>query len=271
MKIAVIWWFDKASWVYDKWRDGLRGAIDIIGKKHKVAWYLDKTMPDPEDNYDFILLWDDSNSEFFEHIGKFSSKKGLCLTTMPQNFDNLRKLDIVFAESQPVYDVLRANGIPVIKAFGTDTDFFKPTKQKKDIEYFYPATFSPWKRQRDIAYLGNKLLCVGTLQPDGIEDYEVCKREGVMIEEGYFPVKHIKDYYDRAENVIIPAVHGSERTVLESMSMNILPTVVHPDVNKKAYSYIREFKDSKFKTPREFILDRYSSKVYAKQLLKGIL
>src|SRR3990167_10838178 len=117
-------------------------------------------------------------------------------------------MNIIFAESEPVYNEVRALGLPVIKAFGTDTDFFKPKKVKKTIEYFYPATFSPWKRQRDIAYLGNKLLCVGTKQPDGKLDYQECKKAGVKIEEGYFPVEKILNYYQRAKNVIIPAYHG---------------------------------------------------------------
>ena len=34
-----------------------------------------------------------------------------------------------------------------------------------------------------------------------------------------------KDYYRKSQNVIIPAIHGSERTVLEAMSMDILPLV----------------------------------------------
>ena len=98
---------------------------------------------------------------------------------------NLRKLDVVFCESEPIYQRIRAEGIRCIRAFGTDTDFFAPTKVKKDIEYFYPATFSPWKLQRDIAYLGDKLFCVGTVQPDGELDYKACVDAGVKIRRIY--------------------------------------------------------------------------------------
>lgn len=269
-KIAFVWWFDKAGWVFDNWRDGLRAAMEEIGKKHKVTWFLDKTTPDPEDDYDFILLWDDSNSGFFEQIDNFKCKKGLCLTTMPENIDNLRKVDVVFSESQPVYEAVRSYGIWTIKAFGTDTDFFRPDpKVRKDIPYFYPATFSPWKRQDELADLGSYLYLVGTVQPDGKDIYDRCTNRGCIIEVGYFPATKIRKMYQRSENVIIPAIHGSERTCLEAMATDILPVITHPD-HVKLYSYVKEFKESGLVSPREFILKNYSHKVYAANLLKGI-
>jgi len=138
----------------------------------------------------------------------------------------------------------------------------------RDIEYFYPATFSPWKRQSAIAYLGNKLVCVGTVQPDGIKEYETCKQSGVQIMEGYFPPENIRECYARAKHIPIPAIHGSERTVLEAMSMNILPTV-NPE-NKRTISYIEEFIRSGCFTPREFVLKNYSHKTYADKILEAI-
>jgi len=270
MKIALIWWFDKASSVYDNWRDGVRGAMDVIGENHKVGWYLDKTMPDPN-SVDVLLFWSSSEEDYFDLLERYpNEKKALLLTTNPRNLNNLRKLDVIFCESQVVYDEVRMHGLHAVKAFGTDIDFFKPGKVKKDVEYFYPATFSPWKRQGEIAYLGKDLLCVGTIQPDGKEEYEVCKKAGVQIKEGYFPVKKIRDYYQRTKNIIIPAVHGSERTVLEAMSCNILPTVIHKRENAKAQTYLDEYKNSRCKTPREFVIKNYSHYIYAKKILEGI-
>ena len=270
MKIAFVWYFNQASTIFPNYWDGHRAAIEIIAKKHHVGWYLDKTMPDPGE-VDFLLFWSSSNEDYFELLNKYKEPRGLCLTTDPHNPDNLRRMNVIFVESDQIYSAVRALDIPVIKAFGTDTDFFKPDLiVEKDIEYFYPATFSPWKRQSDIAYLGNKLLCVGTIQPDGQEEYEACKKSGVMIEEGYYPVKKILKYYQRTKNVLIPAVHGSERTVLEAMSCDILPVILYGTINKRANSYIKEFKESGMKSPREFVKKRYSAKLFAKQLIKGI-
>ena len=268
MKIAFIWWFDQASGIFQNWRDGLRAAMEEIEKKHEIGWYLDKTMPDPGDS-DFLLFWSSSNEDYFNELDKFKERKGLCLTTDPRNIENLKKLDVVFVESQPIYDQCEMHGIRTIKAFGTDSDFFKPKDVKKDIEYFYPATFSPWKRQDEIAHLGEKLLCVGTIQPDGGKQYTACEEAGVKLEPGYFPAEKIRDYYQRAKNVTIPAIHGSERTVLEAMSTNILPTVTN-SINHQARSFLYEYEASGCKTPREFILQNYTHKQYAKSLLKGI-
>lgn len=264
-KICFVWWFDKASQVYDNWRDGLRSAIEIIEKEHKVSWFIGKELP--EDKFDAILFWDDSNSSFFNYIDRYHAEKGLFLTTNPQNFDNLRKLNVTYCESEPVYDEVRRQSIRAIKAFGTDTNFFKPSNKKKDIEYFYPATFSPWKKQSEIAYLGDKLLCVGTQQPDGAFELAECRKNGVRIEEGYFPAEKIRDYYQRTQQMIIPAIHGSERTVLEAMACGIKPGV-NPE-NIKAFSYIKELEESGL-TPREFVVKNYSAEKYANDILRGL-
>lgn len=266
MKIQFIWYWNRAEEIYPLWRDGLRAALEEINKTHRVEWILGEKQP--TNDADFILFWGDSNCPLFNTIDQYKTKKGIILTTDPHNISNLAKLDVVFCESTPVYEAVRARGLRAIKAFGTDTDFFKPTKREKDIEYFYPATFSPWKRQRDIAHLGEKLFCVGTLQPDGEDDFRACKEHHVHTACDYYPVKQIREYYDRSRHVVIPAIHGSERTVLEAMSMNIIPKV-NPE-NVRTISYVKEFMTSKYYTPREFVVVNYSHNVYAKQLLRGI-
>ena len=265
MKITFLWHWDQAPSVYDNWRDGLRSAMELIGKEHTVHWIIGKEYP--EDNNDAILFWDDSNSSFFNKIDQYKGKKGLFLTTDPQNFDNLRKLDVVYCESQPVYEAVRSQGIHAVIAFGTDTDFFNPGNGNKNIEYFYPATFSPWKRQSEISPLGSKLLCVGTVQPDGTDELAECAKHGVNVEIGYFPVEKIRDYYQRSEKVLIPAVHGSERTVLEAMACGIKPEVRKENI--RTYSYIQELEDSGL-TPREFVVKNYSHYKYAEDIVRGL-
>lgn len=265
-KIAFIWYWNRASEILPNWRDGLRAAVEVISKEHQVDWYLDEKLP--EDTYDAYLIWGDSNCAAIEKLREYKGKKGLCLTTNPNNPENLKSVDAIYCESQPVYEEVRRLGLRAIKAFGTDTEFFISTAKKKDIEYFYPATFSPWKRQHTLAHLGSKLLCVGTLQPDGQFELMSCQKAGVQIKEGYFPVEFIKGLYDRTKQIIIPAIHGSERTVLEAMSMNILPEVAPENV--KAHSYLDEYSRSGCTSPREFVINNYSPEMYAKNILKGI-
>lgn len=268
MRLAFIWYWDRASEIYPNWRDGLRAALEEIEKEHEVKWYMDKNVPDPKEEFDFILFWDDSNSTFFQKLDDYKGRKGICLTTDPQNFSNLKKLDVVYCESDPIYNAVRSQGIRAVKAFGTDDKFYKPKDKEKDIPYFYPATYSPWKRQSAIANLGEKLWCVGTLQPDGRAELEAVENGGCHVEIGYFTPEKIREYYDRAETVIVPAIHGSERTVLEAMSMNC-KVQVNPE-NKRASSYINEFENSSETSPHEFIKKNYSAKKYAEALLKGM-
>jgi len=216
-----------------------------------------------------LLFWGDSNCPFFDKIDKYKAKKGIILTTEPHNIENLKKLDVIYCESTPIYEQVRANGLYAVKAFGTDVDFYAPDEKViKDVDFFYPATFSPWKRQSLISSLGNKLVCVGTVQPDGKKEYENCLLRGVHIIEGYYPPETIRLLYQKAKFVPIPAIHGSERTVLEAMSMNIMPTVNKN--NKRALSYIEEYIKSGCLTPRDFVIQNYSHRVYADQILKGI-
>ena len=271
MKICFLWFWGRANEIYPNWRDGLRGAIEELSTRHQVDIYLGEV--EPPDQYDAIIFWSDSNCTFFNVIDKYHGKKAICLTTDPHNFDNLRKLDAVFCESMPVYDSVRAQGIRAVRAFGTDTDFFCPPERTtdlevKDIEFFYPATFSPWKKQSDIAQLGPRLTCIGTVQPDGIAELEECKKHGVKIQEGYFPPEVLLDCYLRAKHVPIPAIHGSERTCLEAMALNIVPTV-NPN-NKRTLSYIEEYIHSGCLTPRQFVLENYSHIQYAKTMEEAL-
>lgn len=270
--LAFLWWWDRAKWAFPRWHDGLKAALNEIGKTHKVDIYLGENIP--TEAYDATLFWGDSNCSIFNQIDRIKGKKGIILTTDPHNIENLKKLDVVFCESNPVYEEVRKHGLHAVKAFGTDVDFFSPEPTvKKDIGYFYPATFSPWKRQSEIAYLGSKLWCVGTVQPDGQKELEACRKTGVNIATGYFWAKHIRNLYRRAKRVIIPAIHGSERTVLEAMSCDIEPIITHGE-NRRTYSYIKEYKtwcleNPNYQSPRNFIIKNYNFTKYAQDILKG--
>ena len=266
LKIQFVWEWDKAKEIYSNWRDGLRKATEIISKDYNATWKLNEV---PDGDCDFIITWCDSNSQFSRFFSAYRAKRGIFLTTHPTNYHNLQGFDIIFCETSVIYDECRMRGLNAIRAFGTDDEFFTPDNSQKEIEYFYPSTYSPWKRQSEIAHLGSRLTCVGTIQPDGQEEYQACVNNAVITKVGYFPPEKIRDYYRKSQNVIIPAIHGSERTVLEAMSMDILPLVTNPE-NKRARSYLTEFKKSGLSSPREFILKNYSAKQYAKDILKGI-
>lgn len=290
MRIAIIWYFDKAKWVEPYWRDGHKSAFNVLKKEHDVDFFLGTDI-ELEDKYDFILLWDSSHSGFIPKLKDYKAKKGLCLTTdLGINMENLRNFDVVFTEAEPVSQLIRNEGIRCIKAFGTDVHFYNDEEKyrTKFFPAFYPATFSPWKRQDLFAEaLGSDGVCLGTLQPDGGEIYSKCLEKGVRTIVGYVPAEIVRELYRMSRVVVITGWEGSGRTVLEALAMNI-PIIVTKD-NHKAASYLREAEagmlvdpnppaiqkaywkmvNKKVKT-RDFVLRNYSGEVFAKQLLKGM-
>ena len=268
MNIDLVWYFSKAHWVYPLYRDGVRAAMEEIARRgHTVRWHLGLDPQIPTDS-DFILLWDSSGSQFIKRLKDYPQRKGIILTTdLGMDVEALRPFDIVFAEAQPVVDKIRPYGIRVVKAFGTDTDFFRPTYEEKLYKAFYPATFSPWKRQNLFAdKYGRDGLCVGTVQPDGWGIYEHCIRQGTHVITGYLPAKLLKALYNMSEFVDITGWEGSGRTVLEAMSLG-KDVLVSPE-NHKCQSYIDEYTRSGLE-PRDFVLKNYSEKTYADAILKG--
>lgn len=268
MKINLLWWFDRAAWVWPNYRDGVKAAMEELERRgHAVKWCLG-TEPQVDTDCDFILIWGDSRIPAFDYVKGHPAKKGLLLTTdLGMDIESLRNYDVVFAETQGIVDKIKPFGIRCIKAFGTDTDFFNPTNENKIYEAYYPATFSPWKRQNLFAdRWGERGLCQGTIQPDGwdILKYTVEKKVNVFI--GYAPVELVKSFYAKSKCVDITGWEGSGRTILEGLSMN-LPVIASED-NHKCCEYIREWKDSKLE-PREFAIKYYSHIVYADSILKG--
>ena len=63
LNIAFVWAWDRAKEIYPHWRDGLRTAVEIIGKTYNVDWILGE---EPEDKYDFILVWSDQNAPILQ-------------------------------------------------------------------------------------------------------------------------------------------------------------------------------------------------------------
>lgn len=273
MNIDLIWYFDKADWVFPLYRDGVRGAMEVLEERgHTVRWHLGLNPQIPDDS-DFIILWDSSNSNFIPKLAKYPQRKGIILTTdLGLNLEALRAFNVVFAEAQPVVDAIKPHGIRVIKAFGTDTRFFNPAKDPhhfpdKIYDAMYPSTFSPWKRQNLFAdKWGDRGLCIGTVQPDGwdILRYVVDKKTSVFV--GYMPVEQLWEFYMKSKSVDITGYEGSGRTVIEAMSMNI-PVSCLPD-NNKCWSYIQEWKASGL-SPRGFVLTNYSEDNYADAILRG--
>ena len=268
MKIAFIWPTKDALLRYPYTRDGLHAALKIIGKKHKVDVYLGDSFMKLKHRYDMFLVMTDSTDNSVDYLPK-SGIRGIILTKEPSVFHNLTKFDAVFCETKIIKKIVKSKHPNAVFAIGTDEAFFTPDDSIiKDIPYFYPAPFTPKSNHQAIIRYANGIRCVGVLKPDGAEDLERLMERGVIVEVGMFTPEHIRGLYRRSHGVVIPALEGGERTVLETLSCDLFPDV-NPD-NRNARSLVDEYVNSHYETPRDFILGRYSAKHYATKILEGL-
>lgn len=285
LKIAILHPWDRAKWTEPLMWDGLHGALKVVGEKHQVDWFLQGDLPD--DSYDWIIPWGVMSIPFNVTIEKYKGRKAMFCAGHPQDTAYMEKFEAVFVESPKVQEQMSKHHANVILAFGTDTDFFKPTNEEKMFDVFYPATYSPWKRQDLFAYSTDEFraLTGGVIQPDGQELYNLCNQINGYVMGGLIPTNLVAKLYNMTKVVLITGWHGSERTALEAMASNI-PLIVVEDndlvcslVNDeviivephfvKIKKAIKESLEKKVNT-REYILKNYSHHIYAQKILEVI-
>jgi glycosyltransferase involved in cell wall biosynthesis len=285
MKIAMVWPWGGAKKVRYLVKDGLATAMEIIGKKHQVDWYL--SGDEPTDDYDWILVWGVSSVPFNFKIQKYKARKALMCAGHAEDIVNLRKFNVVFVESPLIFQHLKPHCNRIVLAFGVDTNFFKPLNIPKYIDAVYPATFSDWKRQDLFAdAIGPRGLCFGVIQPDGVKHFEYCQQKQVATLSGLMPQSLMNIMYNVAKTCVITSWHGSERTVLEALACNVPVVVTNdnflacsllPNIGaiscksesesiKKAFEKALTIKDN----TREYVLENYTAEIYARKILEVI-
>lgn len=284
LKIAFVWPWDGAKAVRPLVQDGLMTAMDLIGKKHQVDWFM--SGDEPPDEYDWILVWGVSSVPFNFKLRAYKAKKALMCAGHADDTVNLNQFNAVFVESPLIYKQLKPYCRRLVHAFGVDTGFFKPLSIPKCIDAVYPATFSLWKRQNLFAEaVGRRGLCFGVVQPDGVEDFDYCNQKGTVALGGLMPHSMMNVMYNVSRTCVITSWHGSERTALEAMAVNV-PVVVTNDNDltcsllngegvitdpdpvsiRKAFEKALTMKVN----TRSYILKHYTAEIYAKKILEVI-
>jgi len=318
MRIAIIhdWYPDIGQEM--TWKDGLAAAIRILHSRHEVKFFtLGKEKAALPHEYfpifvetkkeeivesvkefapDVILHWADCTRECAEPLSKLGIPQAICFAGGDTGGHTNKYFDHFFVESQVYKERFEVAGKSVSIAFGTNTELFQPLPfQQKKFDVIFPATYCDWKRH-DLfrsSVRGLNAITAGFMYDVHERDcWEETMKEGVLTLP-HVSAEVLRHLYAASKVCLITsrATGGSQRTVLEAMSMNI-PVIVMDDSDKTS-EYVREAgsqagevvehqpekirealdrwlaKDSPC-SGRDYVLSKWSEHHYADALEKGL-
>ncbi len=299
LKIAFVWQGISDENIKDKWRDGLRYAIDKISKKHVVHFF------EPWHDiigYDVILYWEapvtaqGQNAPHYNKVRQNPTKKALLFAGGQIRKEWVSGFDLLFLESKINEKECDVLGIPWHHAFGINNKIFRPDrgagKFHKKYDGMLHGTCASWKRQWLIGEaLGDKGLVIGKGQDSDPYPFNRCRELGVdMVGESspYFIRDKMLDCY----TLVNPCDYwgGGQRATLEAMAVGIpvvcctdspkniefveesgFGMVVEPNAQaiKQAVEHIKSHPMDK-SIGKKYVEEKWSGDIYAEQLLKGI-
>lgn len=311
-KIAFIWDWDIIPSQAITWEDGLARAIQILGEKYEVKVYATgaedyvfkhpyfdinvlnvEHVADSIENFapDVILHWADCTRPCAKTTARLGIPMALCFAGGDVNGGTAPYFQHIFVESDVYKPGFVKRGIPVTTAFGTNTELFKPIDIKeKTFDTIFPATFALWKRHDLYAKATesfNSLACGYMYDNHEQECWQVCIDHGVTVLP-HVSARVLHYLYAASKVCVIPSRSdgGSQRTVLEAMSMN-LPLVVtdsdkfdycegvcervEPTIYAVQDAITRILFENKPIDTRSYVLEHWSEYIYADALEKGLL
>jgi glycosyltransferase involved in cell wall biosynthesis len=312
MKISFVWDWPSYDPQTFTWQDGLAAAIKLLSQRHEVEILAcsmngkDYTLYHPyfpirvstdikravaEFKPDVVLMWGDCTRPNAEPVSELGIPMALCFAGGSPEGETQRFFNHFFVESQSYKEKFEVLGCSVSTAFGTNTELFKPDpKQKKIFDVCFPATYAGWKRHHIYAEATKDLRSVTAGYIISPDDPIIGWVQG----SGSLALSHcspevLKTIYAASKTCCITSFYtgGSQRTVLEAMSMNI-PLVVMKDSDKTS-EYVYEAKQGLVVDPepikiqeaikqmmntevntREYIMDKWSEFKYADALEKSL-
>lgn len=297
MKIAFVW--IGLDGRYGVWNDGLREAMRLIEKKHKVTYFDAK---DDVVGFDCILFWESPctvngpNAHLWNKVINNPIKKYLLFSGGPIKAEWFTPFEHTFVESKINKDELDSLGIPNSTAFGVNTDIFFPPEKPWERIYdgMHHATSASWKRQTLLAEaLKDKALIIGRYQPEDPFMFNESKRLGANVVFDEATPWEISLFLNKSWTLCQTASYwgGGQRATLEALSSGV-PVVamkdspknceyveesgcglcVDPDAGhiRVAVESIKEWPEEKRLTGRAYVLSKWTAQHYADSLLKVI-
>ena len=288
-KLAFVW--QGYTQRKDHWRDGLWAAMQLLETQYTVT-YHEPTDDIPEDAV--VLYWEapcttnGPNKANYDRIHNLPNKKLLLFAGGPLDKKWVEHFDLVVVESKINEEECDKLGVPHARAFGVNTDVFKPLDAPKRWLGQAHGTCASWKRQWLLCQALGKEACVfGAFQPTDSKPFDECRKcESAVIEE--MP-------YDTAA-ILLNSTHvsvncadfwgGGQRATLEAMACDI-PVVVMKDSPKnrefveeagvglvvdpqpeRIKEAVEQLKDTV--GGRDYVLSKWTPQHYADNLEKAI-
>lgn len=218
------------------WKDGLWAAMQILEKEYDVS-YHEPWDDIPEGN--IVLHWEapcttnGSNKQNYDRIHNLPNKKLLLFAGGPIKAEWVENYNVVVVESKINEEECAALGIPYDRAFGVNTDIFRPLKEEKKWLATAHGTCASWKRQWLLCQaLKEKAMVFGAYQDTDSRPFDECKKcnstvidevpyeeAAKLLNQGYVSV-NAADFWG-----------GGQRATLEAMACDI-PVVVMKDSPK---------------------------------------
>ncbi len=243
----------------DLWRDGLWKAIQLLSYDFEITLCnLFKEEIAGVSDYDFILGWGAFNGSVDNAIHDIPTPRGLCIAGVSPRPLWYKNYDVLFYETDWFLPNISEHP-NTIKAFGINTDIYKPMNMPKIWDYITVGAFALWKRQRYLLNKAGSKLAVGEVQTNNMSEsmliISALLDGGVMISNMVSP-EALAVFYNMSEVAYIPAdvFGGGERAVLEARACGIVVDV--EDDNPK----LQELVESPI----------YSHNDYYESLKKGI-
>lgn len=216
------------------WQDGLRTALQMMSKQHHIDINYINTQDDlssviPDSP---ILYWGNFQSPLTRELVQLPNKKLMVFAAglTPEQITSplAHDFDHIFIETEVERAWFRHIGVRVSRAFGVDTQMYKPMNVRKVWDCIYPAAFAVWKRHDlYVAYCkkhNKKGLAIGYMQPNDVEHicYDICREAGLDVLPRVTP-DVMPYFYNMSREVVVTASEegGGLRTLSEAKACGI--------------------------------------------------
>jgi glycosyltransferase involved in cell wall biosynthesis len=312
MRIAFLWDWPPEDFQLVGWADGLAAALKELEKRghairvfmpgdnnrlvynrlHRIHITRHMELSIKEYAPDAILHWADMTRPNAGVGLALGIPQAICFAGGNLFGEQVDKFNHIFVESEVYKSKYLEAGYSCSIAFGCNTELFQPIPaQPKLFDCIFPATFAHWKRHGIFAEAvrGLNSLAVGHIQPNDIDSgsWRDTQAKGTLIlPHVTADVLHYLYAGSRVCVVTSESAGGSQRTVLEALSMNI-PLIICSDSDKFDMVWSRAYECNPDPTEirgaiealldgdrdmdtRQYVIDNWSEYTYASALEEGL-